>query len=173
VNRTVERPSVTAATTLSEIRSHHVKNQVIHSLTIKPDYDSQLLELLSPSCNPLDLRPRAVELLKKLYLPRENKDSDPQQISYAWILSIADLKEPSSALDTSLLSFCMIQIYVTGNGSAFLEKSLDLYSTALQELQANIEDPEAKFRRETLAAIAVLSTIEVGGISGACSALKF
>jgi hypothetical protein len=162
VNRTPASLTVNAATVLSDIRNHALHTQEIQGLDPEFDLHKNFLELLSPSCHFLELRPRAVDLVKKLYLPlQEDNDSNSIQSIYDWLLSIAELKGSSKALDISLLSFCMTLLYVTGSSSASLEKSLDLYNTALQKLRADIEDPTAKFRRETLAAILLISTTEV------------
>jgi hypothetical protein len=147
---------------LSDSRNRELHTQQVRGLDPQVDLYKNFLDLLSPSCNFLELRPRAIELIKKLYLPlREANDSDSVQTIYDWLLSIQQLKGSSQALDISLLSFCMTLLHVNGGSSACLEKSLDLYNTALQKLRADVEDPEAKFRRETLAAILLVSTTEV------------
>jgi len=71
------------------------------------------------------------------------------------------LKGYSQALDISLLSFSMTLLYVNGSISSSLEKSLDLYNTALQKLRADVEHPKSKFREETVAAIVLVSMTEV------------
>jgi hypothetical protein len=55
----------------------------------------------------------------------------------------------------------MTLLYVTKSSGSSLEKSLDLYNTALQALRADVEHPESKFREETIAAIVLVSMTEV------------
>lgn len=162
MNRTAAKSTVTAATVLSELRSHKSLDQDIHGLNSEIDSHLQTSELLSPSDSPGELRTRAVHLIKQLYLPREYASNDnSSQTCHAWLTSILDLKGYSQALDISLLSFSMTLLYVNGSISSSLEKSLDLYNTALQKLRADVEHPKSKFREETVAAIVLVSMTEV------------
>ena len=104
-----------------------------------------------------------MRLLKQLYLPRGFVDDSVSDIQtcYSWLLEIAELTGISQALDVALHSLYMSQLYATGSNMASLETCLGIYNTALQKLCADLEDPEAKLRDETLAAIVVISTNEV------------
>jgi hypothetical protein len=104
-----------------------------------------------------------VQLLKQLYLPRGLADDGVNDIQTccSWLLETAELTGTSQALDVALNSLYMSQLYATGINTASLEACLDIYNTALQKLRADLEDPEAKLRDETLAAIVIISTNEV------------
>jgi len=163
---------VTAATVLSGIRKHRgLPKRVFASPHAEEDLHPCVLELFSPTYPPLELRPRAVQLLKKLYLPREHAEGYSSiQTCWGWLLAISDLMAPSQALDMSLQSLCVALLYVTGSMS--LEESLDLYNSAIQKLRADIDDPAVKLREETLAAIVVLSTSEVSTDSSPLSTFQ-
>lgn len=83
------------------------------------------------------------------------------QTCCSWLLETAELTGTSQALDVALHSLYMSQLYATGSNTASLETCLDIYNMALQKLRADLEDPEAKLRDETLAAIVIISTNEV------------
>jgi hypothetical protein len=123
----------------------------------------------------IDGRPLAVQRLIHLYLPRGFADNGSNDLlpCYGWLLEITDLTGASHSLDIALHSLYMSQLYATGCDTAPLETCLDIYDTALQKLRADLEDPEAKLRDETLAAIVIISTNEVrnlvGNLSYICS----
>jgi hypothetical protein len=163
VNRSAKSLNTTAQTVISDIRKHKLRNQGLHSLDTEIDLNLHISKILSSSCPPLELRTHAFQLLKSLYLPREQPDDGYyySQTCYGWLIAASGLKGASQALDISLFSFCVVVLHVSGSNVVSLERSLDLYNTALQKLRADIEDPEKKLREETLAAIVIISTIEV------------
>lgn len=80
---------------------------------------------------------------------------------YAWLQKIYTLGESSDALDASLVSFCMIQVYIAGSKSVSSNAALESYNHAVQKLIEGLDDERARNNDETLAAIVVLSTCEV------------
>jgi hypothetical protein len=130
------------------------------------DIDLKLIasQVTSLSYPIAEFRDHAYQLLKKLYLPQPNqliKGNNTIWMTYSWLQSVCELKEPNEALDHALHSLCAIQVYVTRTGDATLGECLSLYNEALQKLQRRFEDPEVSYDDETLAAIVVLSTCEV------------
>jgi hypothetical protein len=162
VNRTALTPTATAATALSALRTYRSPSHDSYGLDAGMGLELQISELMSPSSPPCELRARAIRLIEKLYLPREyNGSGDISQSCCAWLPSILNLTGPSRALDMSLLSFCTTMLYATRHKSGSLEKSLDLYNSALQSLRADIERPEIEFGEEIIAAIILVSMTEV------------
>lgn len=163
VNRTSKSLDVTAATVLSDIRKGKLQSQHLHPVPVdvQSSLRQSLFDVLSPSLHYLKLRPRAVQLLQKLYLASDDEvDSNVSQTCRGWVLSISEMTGISPALDMSLQSLCVVQSYAHGI-SASLEHSLDLYNNALQKLREDVEDHESGLSKETLATIIVLSTAEV------------
>ncbi|KAI1084798.1 hypothetical protein F5B20DRAFT_523241 [Whalleya microplaca] len=162
VNRTPSSPSTTANSVLSERRAQRQpKDTLVH-----PRAEADLHCLFSESShNSLGFRKYAVELLEAIYLPKQpvasNFEPKTSEGSFSWAYRLTDLTEPSKSLDTSLFAFCLAQLHITGTGNASLYQCLDQYNTALQHLYSDLEDPERRFREETLAAIVVLSTCEL------------
>jgi hypothetical protein len=152
---------VTAATVLSDIRKGKLRSQDLSPVDLGSNPSQDLLDVLSPSDHYLEPRQRAVRLLQKTYLPSDYQDdSNYSQTCWGWVFSISELTGVSRALDLSLQSLCAVQSHVRGV-CVSLERSLDLYNTALQKLREDVEDHESKLSKETLATIVVLSTTEV------------
>lgn len=124
------------------------------------DLRLQISKLLSYPYPSPQFRPDAVDLLKRLYLPKQI-NADSVYCSYSWILHLKDLQGLSESLDTSLLALCVGQLYVTSTGPGTLEQGLALYNNAITKLRSEIEHPETRFREETVATIIVLSTCEL------------
>ena len=162
VNRTLSSPSSTAASVLSALKAQRESK----SISASPETEADLHYLfLEASRNCHGFRIYAVELLKDTYLPKQslisNFDAEASQGSFSWVYRLADLTEPSQALDDSLFAFCLAQLHITNTGNASLDQCLDWYNTALQHLRSDLVHPEKQLREETLAAISVLSTFEV------------
>ncbi|KAI2627719.1 hypothetical protein GGR54DRAFT_429189 [Hypoxylon sp. NC1633] len=162
VNRTPTAPEITAPLVLSELRAQQ------HTKDIRPnpriEADLHYLFAESPH-NSHQFRKYAVELLEATYLPTRpvSSSSRPEigEGSFSWVYRLTDLAGPSKSLDTSLFAFCLAQLHVTSTGNASLYQCLDQYNTALQHLYSDLDNPEMRFREETLAAIIVLSTCEL------------
>jgi hypothetical protein len=125
------------------------------------------LQILTPSFPRLEFRQFALDLLRKTYLPRSHQPNGAPTLSrsaYSWLQSSCELEGRSEALDYSLLTFCVIQFHITERSSS-REKALQLYTISLRKLCADIDDLLARERDETIAAIVVLSTCEVGASS--------
>lgn len=154
VNRTPSEPSTTATSVLSERRARQRSKEA----------DLRNLYQKS-SLNCCEFRKNAVELLRATYLPKQKAPSasSPSEGSFAWAYRLADLVEPSEALDTALFAFCLAQLHVTGTDTITPCECLDQYDIALKHLRSDLDDPTRRFREETLAAILLLSTFEVRG----------
>lgn len=152
VNRTASEPSTTAISVLSELRARQGSKEA----------DLRNLYLRS-SLNCCEFRKHAVGLLRATYLPKQRPPSasTPSEGSFAWAYRLADLVEPSKALDTALFAFCLAQLHVTGIKTITSCECLDQYDIALQHLRSDLDDLARRFREETLAAILLLSTFEV------------
>jgi Fungal Zn(2)-Cys(6) binuclear cluster domain len=162
VNRTPDQPSTTALSTLAELRQ-----QSQDRVSRVPHYDHVLIslseQLQAPKTSTIRFRKDAFHLLEQLYLPQpqiKSSEWNPSWSSTSWVSALCDLEGPSKALNTSLLAFCIIQVLVTGSGTASLEQALNAYDEALKELQNELRN-ELSNPDETLAAIVLLSTCEV------------
>lgn len=111
------------------------------------------------------LRTYATELLRDYYLPKgwchPGAIPPEEQGTFSWVYSLHSLTGPSVALDTSLFALCLTQIYLTGNGNVTLAKCLDWHNNSLQRLRHDLADPQVCMTDETLAAVIVLSTLEL------------
>jgi len=73
-----------------------------------------------------------------------------------------ELEGQSEALDYALYAFCSIQVHITDkSGETTIQDVWKSYNDAIQRLRTSVEEPALQ-SDETLAAIAVLSTCEVG-----------
>lgn len=158
--------TTTATTVLSDKRRQQLQYQSLDGYHANLHGRSSIIPegQTFPRCpSSIEGRTRIVQLLKQIYLPRGFADDGVNglQTCYSWLLEIDELTGASQSLDVALHSLYMSQLYATGSDAASLEACLDVYNTALQNLRADLEDPEAKLRDETLAAIVVISTNEV------------
>jgi hypothetical protein len=162
VNRTPSSRSSTATSVLSKLKAEQqLKDVLVDSKT-----EAGLRYLFSESShNSHEFRKYAIKILEATYLPKELVSSrlnpETSKGGFSWVYRLTDLIEPSKSLDASLFAFCLAQLYITGTGNTPLYQCLDPYSTALQHLYTDLDDPDRRFREETLAAIILLSTCEV------------
>ncbi|KAI0376018.1 hypothetical protein F5Y04DRAFT_267402 [Hypomontagnella monticulosa] len=161
VNRTPSNPSTTAPSVLSELRAQQ-RLEDFTNITIEADLHRLFSESRDDNCR---FRKYAVELLEAIYLPKQpvsgSFNTEISEGSFTWVYRLIDLTDHSKSLDTSLFAFCLAQLHVTNIGNASLYQCLDQYNIALQHLYSDLDDPERRFREETLAAIIVLSTCEL------------
>jgi hypothetical protein len=151
---------VTAASVISEAKREDSKKSVL------PIYEEDLRSLISqatnpPSYLPEEFRRNAVELLKKVYLPRPLPEKYWHSPICAWLGSLSTLTEESQALDLSILAFCVVQTQLTNTTSFSLEEGLQFYSEALRHHRTDLQDEQKRSRDETFATIVVLTTCEV------------
>jgi hypothetical protein len=151
---------VTAASAISEAKREDSKRGLL------PIYEEDMRLLISQatyqsSYLPEEFRRNAVELLKKIYLPRPLPENYGLSPNYAWLASLSTLTEKSQALDLSILAFCIIQTQLTNTASFSLEEGLQIYSEALRHHRTDLQDGQKISRDETFAAIVVLTTCEV------------
>jgi hypothetical protein len=118
-------------------------------------------EVQEPSVPRIQFRLRALELLKKLYLPQPSLADIRESSIFSWLPIVCGLDGESHALDYSLLTFCVVQVAVTKTGNACVNEALQVYNEALHKLAAELKDYRAGRSDEILAAISVLSTSEV------------
>ncbi|KAF2094148.1 hypothetical protein NA57DRAFT_80565 [Rhizodiscina lignyota] len=162
VNRTPENVSLTAVSVLSDLKFQNSRSEPLVTHSAEPELETVIQDLVESSKNGINFRRRAVDLIKRLYLPREpNTEYHLKHTAYSWIYGAADLSGPSQALDVALLAFAMSLLYVTGSGNATLGQGLQLYNTAITHLCTDLENPDTKACDETLATIIVLSTCEI------------
>ncbi|KAH8646252.1 hypothetical protein BX600DRAFT_158272 [Xylariales sp. PMI_506] len=167
VNRTPSRPSTTATAVLSHIKAQaqleDAENKAFSwALADRKRSELELRRLFSqPSQHSHEFRKFAVGFLQVTYLPQPPTSGEG---TVSWVHRLADLVEPSQSLNTALFAFCLAQLHVTNpasDDSPTLYQCLDHYSTALQHLHSDLDDAQKRFREETLAAIAILSTCEL------------
>lgn len=161
--------TTTATTVLSDKRRRQLQYDSLDGSHVNVNLHLNILGGQFPACPPsLEGRPRAVQLLKQIYLPRSLADDSVNYIPTccSWLEEAAGLTGTSQALDVALHSLYVSQLYATGNNMTPLETCLDVYNTALQKLRVDLEDSKAKLRDETLAAIVVISTNEVRSLVG-------
>lgn len=127
------------------------------------DEDLQALksQIQKPPGQRTQFRMQSLELLKKLYLPQSSLTNIKGSSVYSWLPTVCELAGESNALDHSLLTFCVVQVAITGTGSASVDEALRVYNEALQKLLVEIDDFGTGRSDEILAAISVLSTSEV------------
>jgi hypothetical protein len=162
VNRTASDPSSTATSVLSKLRAREQLQDTSSNWSV----EARLHDSFSnASRDGQQFRKYALELLKATYLPKHplpsSSDGGNEEGCFSWVCRVADFVKPSKSLDVSLYAFCLAQIHVTNLGNVSLHQCLESYSTALQHLYADLDDPERRFQEDTLAAILVLSTCEV------------
>ena len=157
MNRTPGRPSAIALLVQGE------NGRICDAPQMSFDGDLQDLDwqVHSQTGPRIQLRLRAFELIKKLYLPQPSQADITSSTLFSWISAICELKGESNALDHALLTFCVIQVAITKTGSACADDALQSYNNSLLKLQVEIEQDGAGQRDEILAAISVLSTYEV------------
>jgi hypothetical protein len=71
------------------------------------------------------------------------------------------MRNPSEALDHSLVAFCAIQTRVSGQSVISYDETVQLYNQALSKIIGILGSPSAGNSDESLAAIVILSTCEV------------
>jgi hypothetical protein len=165
VHQTEDNPLATALPIISDLKRRNVQKA---NAPDKTRDDSDLWRLFTQLASfkyPVnDFRQCASQVIQRLYLPdlvERNKASNLGWSSYFWILAVCDLNGSNAALDNSLYTFCMVQVYLTKTGHVTIDECLKCYNHTLQHLWKILEDPGARYNDETLAAIAVLSTCEV------------
>lgn len=155
VNRTLAEPSISAPMVLSKAKnqSSEVQNEL--------DY---LKELLSErTTSPIYFRMTALQMLRKLYLPRSHKSEQDPSLGapLSWVLAVCELTEPCFLLDHALLAFCTSQVYATKTGKVSLEEGAAQYHAGLQ-LLCSVSTWEGDTRLDyILASVVVLSTCEL------------
>lgn len=110
-------------------------------------------------------RSQALGILKKLYLPHGDHTEKFDLVSiscFSWPHAICQLQSRSKVLDESLFAFCAIQISLHEQRTVSEDAAFQLYDKALSSLVEHLEFPHEQSKDETLAAIVVLSTCEVG-----------
>jgi hypothetical protein len=165
VNRTLARPSTTALTVISARRQHGSKRICKLPSTLPERFEQLRSNMSDLSCSPLVFRTQAWEILKKLYLPNAQFSAEtnlPTTTPYSWVPVVCEMERESSVLDQALLAFCAIQINIAEPGST---PALRLYSEVLPKLARSIGYAHEREKDETLAAIVVLSTCEVGRLN--------
>jgi hypothetical protein len=162
VNRTLAKPSTTVLAAISATKQHGTK-KMCKSTSISLQRFQQLQSSISDlSCSPISFRTQAWEILKTLYLPNAQFSTEiylATTTPYSWVPVVCEMTQESSVLDQALLVFCAIQINIAEPGST---PALQLYSEALSKLAQNLGYAHEQGKDETLAAIVVLSTCEVG-----------
>jgi hypothetical protein len=153
---------VTAASVISEAKREDSKRSLL------PIYEEDMRSLISQATNPssylpVEFRRKAVEILKKTYLPQPLPERDWHAIAgiYDWLGSLDALTEKSQALDLSIVAFCIVQTHITKTSSVSLEEGLQFYSEALRHHRTDLQDEQKRSRDESFATIIVLTTCEV------------
>lgn len=162
VNRTIEAPRVSAWEALSQA-SPALRSPTELSVT---EQLGGILRLYS--AHPLDtiaLRSQALELLKRIYLPRPEvsggtPDKDPP---FAWVGAICKLELPDDVLDSTLIALCSALVYVEEQRDDLYEQAIEYYSQALRDLRAVFCPDRTSDPEYTIAAIVAISTCEVCG----------
>ena len=167
VHRTPARPNVTALSVVADAR---LQQQNRESST-----QSNWLGLLQRMRTQLDsnessyhtktFRRNALSIIKSTYFPRSRVISSVADFSStpsSWVTAVCQLQGPSDALDHSLLAFCAIQIRLSSEPGISYDETVQLYNHALSRIIALLDSPCVDNCDESLAAIVILSTCEVG-----------
>ncbi|KIN02837.1 hypothetical protein OIDMADRAFT_52664 [Oidiodendron maius Zn] len=167
VNRTLSHPFVKVASVISEAK--HAESKTSHLPLYEEDMRSMISQATNPSPYiPIDFRRKAVELLRKIYLPKKLVAEGYRERHwhavggvYAWLACLRTLTEKSKALDLALLAFCIVQTHVTKTSSVNIEDGLQFYSEAICHYRCELQDDRKRSRNESFATIIVLITCEL------------
>jgi hypothetical protein len=162
VNRTLAKPSTTALTAISARKQHGSKKICESTSTLLQRFQQLQTSISDLSCSPSAFRIQAWEILKNLYLPNAQSLAEiylATTTPYSWVSVVCEMTQESSVLDQALLAFCAIQINIAEPGST---PAVQLYGEALPKLAQTLSYIHEQEKDETLAAIVVLSTCEVG-----------
>lgn len=103
-------------------------------------------------------RQQLYALFISCFLPIAHVGSMPKK---PWILQIADIGNPTEALQEASLAFCLARVGNFNNDSLLRRESLKVYTRSLYALQKALLDRDLLYSDETLAAVQLLSFYEL------------
>lgn len=106
-------------------------------------------------------RTKAFQILRRIYLPKGQRDESVAVGSRSWVETVCKCPRPNSTLDESILALCAAQLYITRSGSISLDRALEYYSNGLARLSADLQHIDSTTLASLLASVVVLSTCEL------------
>lgn len=158
VNRTVANPSLTAQDVIrtSSAGSDDAARHLVDC------YRDMSRDFASSSYATRDFRGAAFRILRRLYLPRQSATDESLAVGTTlWVATVCDCPQESAALDHSLLALCAAQLYITRHDDVTLDEALEVYSSGLSRLAAELQRLNPSTLACLLGSIVALSTCEL------------
>ncbi|RGP81830.1 hypothetical protein FLONG3_27 [Fusarium longipes] len=166
VHRTQARPDVSALSVVKDARLQEREKENTDS--------GDCLQVLQQMRAWLDssqrsdsvaiFRLKALSIADRIYFPLSSvrkSGGDSTSTPSSWFNAVCHMRNPSEALDHSLMAFCAIQIRVSGRSGITYDETVQLYNQALSKIIAILDSTSAGNSDESLAAIVIVSTCEV------------
>jgi hypothetical protein len=125
------------------------------TLASKADVCSSILQDLCPLAS---YRQQLVGYFLAYHIPEKKRGTTEMK---SWFALLSQLPFPIVALDRSLLALCTARVGRIHNDDALIQRSRDLYTRGLGELQKALYDPELMYNDQTLGACMALALYEV------------